>query len=147
MGVDPAWHRKLQQQRQASRVLVQAADHCLRNSIEVPSRLLRKLPAAAGSLHHHGFKLPIRVAALVQDMGRDDQQRGQNSNDGWKTQRKDKKSKEQWAVEKEEECLRLAKCSWVACNKGRCKVWLHFEDFESCVCPSCHRRWSDQVLQ
>ena len=109
MGVDPAWHRTLQQRRQASRVLVQAADHCLRNSIEVPSRLLRKRPVAAGSLHHHGSKLPIRVAALVRDMGsgKDDQQRRQSSNDGWKTQRKDKKSKEQWAVEKEEERLRL----------------------------------------
>ena len=147
-GCDPAWHRRLQQQRQAARLVVQAADSCLRSGILVPPRVCKRLSTAASALNHHGSRRPQRVASYLLDMAGGTNLRDKDSNDGWSAQRRDgKKSKEQWAAEKEAERLRLSKCSWVACNRGRCKAWLYLEDIESCSCTSCHRRWSDPVLQ
>ena len=136
VGADPAWHRRLQRSRQTARAVAQAADACLRYSLQVPSRVLRRLPAAATALDHHGSELPVRVAKLIQEMGAD----GRQTADGWKVQRSQKKSKEQWASEKEAERRFLANCNWVSCNKGKCRAWLFFKDFKSCVCQSCSCR-------
>ena len=95
MVLDPSWHRKLQRQRQTARVVAQAAGNCLRTGVQISSRLLRRLPAAASALNHHGSKLPERVAALVQDMGGEDRIEEEENNEVWRTQRKGKRSKDQ----------------------------------------------------
>ena len=100
---DPSWHRKAQRRRQTARAVVQAADSCIRNCIQLPQRLRKRLAPAAAVLDHNGSKVPSSVAVYLQDMGGGQQQNEKSEDEGWTIYRKERKPKVQWAEENEAE--------------------------------------------
>ena len=61
-AVEPAWHRRRQQQRSAARKLLKAADALIAASAEVPSHLVTAIPKAIAHIQgHHGSEVPKRV--------------------------------------------------------------------------------------
>ena len=99
-AVEPAWHRRRQQQRSAARKLLKAVEALIAASAEVPSHLVTEIPKAIAHIQgHHGSEVPRRVLDWVQSM-----------KEGWQTKSYGKKRRSWlWTPQSAE------KYGWVAC--------------------------------
>ena len=102
-AVEPAWHRRRQQQRSAARKLLKAVDALIAASAEVPSHLVTEIPKTIAHIQgHRRSGVPKRVQDWVQSM-----------NEGWQTKSYGKKRRSWlWTPQSAE------KYGWVACNRG-----------------------------
>ena len=99
-------------------------------------------------MDYRGSKVLSYLVNYLQGMGKLCRQDWKIEDDeGWTIYRNDRKPKAQWEAEKEAERQLLFWCSWVACNRGKCKAWLFFKDFNGAACPAFNRRWADTGLQ
>ncbi len=130
-AVEPAWHRRRQQQRSSARKLLKAVDALLEAPAEVPSHLVTEIPKAISYIQgHHGSEVPKRVLGW-----------GQSMNEGWQTKSYGKKRHSWlWTPQSAE------KYGWVARNRRGCKAWLSWDSFTNARC-ACGFRWGSDILE